>query len=145
MTRDELLKTYEQFLNANPHISQSKEMAERIVARFNASQPLDVTVANLTQVAGDLISEDNQLAANRFVENLNADTYELTVAANPALRDALEGKLTTQLDVAKIKIVEPGPIDRGAGAYLDRARINLAVRNHAIRERNRFPTERLKK
>lgn len=145
MTKEEILKVYEQFLKGNPHISQSREMAQRIVDRYNASQPLDFTVPNLTQIAGELISADNQVAATQFVENLNADTYEHAVAANPTLREALEGKLTTPLDVAKIKIVEPEKIDRGGGAYLDRARIHLAARNHAVRSRNLFASERGKK
>lgn len=145
MTKEQIFAVYEAFLKQNPHVSDSKEMAQRIVDRYNASQPLDFTVRSLTEIAGHLISEDNQLAATQFVANLNADTYELTLSANPTLREALEGKLTAQLDVAKIKIVEAEPIERGAGAYLDRARIKNADRHHAIRERNLFPAERLKK
>lgn len=145
MNKEQIFAVYEAFLKQNPHISDSKEMAQRIVDRYNASQPLDFTVRSLTEIVGDLISEDNQLAATQFVANLNADTYELTVVANPALREALEGKLTTPFDVATIKTVEPAPIERGAGAYLDRARIKNADRHRAIRERNLFPGERLKK
>jgi len=144
MTRQEVIAVYEKFLKANPHVPTGQEMFQRIVDRYNASQPLPFTVEVLTKIAGDLTRDDNAIAAGRFIQPLDADTMRLTLEANPLLAQALDGELSTPLDLSKVKIVSPAKVQKFAGTDIEKARYakqiddrDRARRNAAAVETNR--------
>jgi len=129
MTRQEVIAVYEKFLKANPHVPTGQEMFQRIVDRYNASQPLPFTVEVLTKIAGEVIREDNAIAADRFIQPFDADTMRLTLEANPSLRQALDGTLSTQLDMKTIRIVSPEKIERFAGVDAEKGLHRTKIAN----------------
>jgi hypothetical protein len=110
-------RTLEQFLTLYPTVS--RRSIDRIVEHFNAL-PVDervFSIRTLERVVSRIALDDAIL----LVENLGADSYQATLAANPSLRDALDGTYIGTIDPSSVRVVLPKPVTQYAGDAVEAA------------------------